>query len=447
MLMKARKTRILAELPAHLLTRPRPLLLAGVFGVSLMGVVGATAVAPQTVTADIAFERVLETLPPPALVAEPVGDLPFVNDERIQPGDTLASIFRRIGADDAEALAFLSASDEGKQAIRQLRAGRSVTALVGRDGRIASLSLPIGSSSERLVVERSGNEELRIVEDQAAATTTMVEMRSGVIRHSLFGATDAAGIPDSIATQMAELFGTEIDFHTDLRKDDSFNVIYEMLYSEGTSVRAGRILAAEFVNQGKRHAVVLYRGAGGKEQYYTDEGRSLRQGFLRSPLEFSRVTSGFGRRLHPIHKSWRSHNGVDFGAPTGTPIKATSDGIVEFAASQRGYGNLVVLRHRGKFSTAYAHLNGFARGLKKGQEVSQGDIIGYVGSTGWATGPHLHYEVRIDNKPQDPLTVALPAADTLDARGLAAFKRETAPMLQRLALLNYETTTVASAGN
>jgi murein DD-endopeptidase MepM/ murein hydrolase activator NlpD len=313
-----------------------------------------------------------------------------------------------------------------------------VTALVRHDGRLTSFSLPVGSSGSRIVLDRSDAGALALRETQDDAQVTMVEMRSGTVEHSLFGATDAAGVPDNVATQMAEIFGTEIDFHADLRKDDRFNVIYEMLYEEGNPVRAGRILAAEFINQGRRHAVVLHRSPGGKDQYYTDDGRSLRQGFLRSPLEFSRVSSSFGRRLHPIHNKWRSHNGVDFAAPRGTPVKATSDGTVEFAATQRGYGNIVILKHRGNTSTAYAHLNGFARGLKKGQAVGQGDVIGYVGSTGWATGPHLHYEVRIDDRPQDPMRVALPMADTLNARELAAFKRETAPLRQRFALLNYE---------
>jgi murein DD-endopeptidase MepM/ murein hydrolase activator NlpD len=273
----------------------------------------------------------------------------------------------------------------------------------------------------------------------------MVEMRSGTITHSLFGATDAAGLPDNVATQLATIFGTWIDFHTDLRKGDRFNVVYEAIYEEGNPVRAGRILAAEFINNGERHAVVLYRGPSGKEQYYSDDGRSLQQGFLRSPLEFSRVSSNFGRRLHPIHGSWRSHNGTDFSAPVGTPIMATSDATIEFIGTQRGFGNLIVLKHRNDITTHYAHLNGFAKGLAKGQSVSQGDLIGYVGCTGWCTGPHLHYEVRIKDVPADPMTVALPMADSFNDKELAAFKRNTAHLRQRFALLNYELASALSA--
>lgn len=436
--MKARKTRILADLPAHLLSRPRTWIAAGVTGLSLMGVVAATAVAPDTVPADLMFVRVVETLPVPAAsLATEEADLPFVYNERIQAGDTLQAIFNRLRIDDTEALTYLSASDAGKQAIRQLRAGRSVTAVVSPEGKVMSFTLPIGNTTDQVVIER-GDTGLALRDAPGATQTTMVEMRSGTITHSLFGATDAAGLPDNVATQLATIFGTWIDFHTDLRKGDRFNVVYEAVYEEGNPVRAGRILAAEFINNGERHAVVLHRGPSGKEQYYSDDGRSLQQGFLRSPLEFSRVSSNFGRRLHPIHGKWREHNGTDFAAPVGTPIKATSDATIEFIGTQRGFGNLIVLKHRNNITTHYAHLNGFAKGLAKGQSVSQGDLIGYVGCTGWCTGPHLHYEVRIKNVPANPMTVALPMADTFNDRELAAFKRNTAHLRQRFALLNYE---------
>lgn len=436
--MKARKVRILADLPAHLLSRPRTWIAAGVTGMSLMGVVAATAVAPDTVPADILFERVVETLPPPAAnIATTETALPFVYNERIQPGDTLQAIFNRLRIDDADALANISGSDAGKRAIRQLRAGRSVTAVVSAEGRVMSFTLPIGNTSEQVVLER-GESGLVLRDAPSVTQTTMIEMRSGTITHSLFGATDAAGLPDSVATQLATIFGTWIDFHSDLRKGDRFNVVYEAVYEEGNPVGAGRILAAEFINNSERHAVVLYRGPSGKEQYYSDDGRSLQQGFLRSPLAFSRVSSNFGRRLHPIHGSWRSHNGTDFSAPVGTPIMATSDATIEFIGTQRGFGNLIVLKHRNDITTHYAHLSGFAKGLAKGQSVSQGDLIGYVGCTGWCTGPHLHYEVRIKNVPADPMTVALPMADSFNERELAAFRRNTAHLRQRFALLNYE---------
>lgn len=436
--MKARKNRILADLPARLLSRPRTWVAAGITGASLMGVVAATAVTPGSMPTNLLVERVVESLPAPVISRESSGDtLPFVHYERIQAGDTLQALFSRLRIDDAEALAYLSGSDAGHQAVRQLRAGRSVTALVSPTGRLLSFSLPVGGTGSYVVIER-GEGGLAVRESDSIDQTTMVEMRSGTITHSLFGATDAAGLPDSVASQLAKIFGTWIDFRTDLRKGDRFNVVYEATYEDGNPVRAGRILAAEFINGGERHAVVLYRGPSGKEQYYSDDGQSLQQGFLRSPLEFSRVSSNFGRRLHPIHGSWRSHNGTDFSAPIGTPIMATSDATVEFVGTQRGFGNLIVLKHQNDITTHYAHLNGFAQGLAKGQVVSQGDLIGYVGCTGWCTGPHLHYEVRLKDVPADPMTVALPMADSFNDKALAAFKRDTAHLRQRFALLNYE---------
>ncbi|ATE60767.1 M23 family metallopeptidase [Thauera sinica] len=435
--MQTRKTRILAELPAQLLSHPRAWAVAAVAGISLSGVVAAIAV-PQQGPSQIVTRSVVERLPPPVAAAPAPNDLPFVSELRVQSGDTAQALFRRLRIDDPEALAFLTESGEGRQALRQLRAGRSVTAVVHGNGQLQSFALPAGQEGERVVVERGGDGRLKLRADREAATATLVEMRSGVIRSSLFAATDAADLPDEVANKLVELFGTEIDFHADLRKGDRFNVIYEAIYDRGTAVRTGRVLAAEFINQGKSHVVVLHQRAD-KEQYYTADGRSLGQAFLRSPLEFSRVTSSFGGRIHPILNRARDHKGVDFGAPVGTPVKATSDGVVEYAGWQRGYGNLIVLQHRGRIATAYAHLNGFARNLKQGQAVSQGDLIGYVGTTGMSTGPHLHYEVRINGEAHDPMTVALPLANALESRELQAFRRDTAPLLHRFALLNRST--------
>ncbi len=442
--MQARKSRILAELPAHLFSRKRPWLLAGVFGTSLLGVVAATAVVPNE-PGPVNLTSVVETLAMPQVTTlDGAGELPYVHDDRVMPGDTVNSIFRRLGIADQEALDFLLSAPEGKLALRQLRAGLSVTALVHGNGRLATLSLPTSQSGDRLTIERDSSGNIRVRKEAAAPAMTVVEMRSATIRHSLFGATDSVGLPDSIATKLADLFGTEIDFHTDLRSGDQFSVVYETIYDHGVPVRTGRVLAAEFVNQGKRHVVVLYKGASGKEQYYTAEGRSLRQGFLRSPLAFTRISSGFGRRFHPIHKNWRTHAGVDFAAPTGTPVKASSDGVVEFVGTQNGYGNIVVLRHSNRYATAYAHLSRFATGLKKGMSVSQGDLIAFVGSTGWATGPHLHYEVRVNNVAQDPMKIALPTADPLTSQELGQFRAASAPLLNRLSLLNNAPAPVAS---
>lgn len=441
--MQAIKNRILAELPPQLLNRPRLWLFSAVAIVLLTGVVAATAVVPFS-PPPVATRPVVEVLPPPVVSASADNGLPFVREIRIQPGETMHALARRLEIDDAEALAFIGSTQETRQALRQLRAGRSITAVVHADGRLLSISLPV-SATERLVIARArGETDFSISRSEVSAADTVVEMRSGVIRSSLFAATDAAELPDAIANKLVDLFGTEIDFHSDLRKGDRFSVIYEAVHDRGARIGTGRVLAAEFINQDKRHLVVLHQN-GKEEQYYSADGRSLRQAFLRSPLEFSRVTSSFGQRLHPIHNDRRDHHGVDFGAPTGTPVKATSDGTVDFVGSRNGYGNMVVLRHRGKVSTVYAHLNGFAARLKRNQAVSQGELIGYVGSTGWATGPHLHYEVRIDDRPQDPMRMALPMAAPLAGRELDTFRRATGPLLERFALLNNRESVVASS--
>lgn len=435
--MQAQKSGILAE-PRHRFPSMRRLSLIGtVFAVSLLGVVAATAVVPGQTETGFTPQTIVEQLGATPVELIPDSGVPYVFDERIQSGDTIQAIFRRLGIVDAEVLSFLMRDEHARQVLTQLRAGRSIVAMVSPDGTVSSLNLPIGRSAERFIVERT-SDGIRASDEKIASVDTLVEMRSGTITHSLFGATDAAGVPESVANQFARIFGTQIDFTRDLREGDRFSVVYETVYDQGIPVRAGRILAAEFENRGTTHTVLLFRESDGNEAYYTPDGRGLNQAFLRYPLEFTRISSSFGRRMHPIHRSWRSHNGTDFAAPKGTPIMASSDGRVTFVGSQRGYGNTVIIQHRANYSTLYAHLNGFPRGLSKGQRVRQGETIGFVGMTGWATGPHLHYEIRINNLPHDPMKIALPAVQPLEGSELSAFQTTAAPMLDRLALLNYQ---------
>ena len=275
------------------------------------------------------------------------------------------------------------------------------------------------------------------VSEQPLQFERRVLMKSGDIRSSLFAATDAAGLADSIAIQVADIFSTDIDFHRDLRRGDRFSVVYEMFYDQGSPVRAGRVLAAEFINVGRLYRAVWFQYAEGQGGYYTPDGRNIRKAFLRSPLEFSRISSGFtNARFHPILQKWRAHKGIDYAAPSGTRVKATGDGVVEFAGRhQAGYGNVVVLRHQSKFTTWYGHLSGFAKGMRKGARVAQGETVGFVGATGLATGPHLHYEFRINDVHQNPLRVALPAAPPIGPEQKPAFDAAAAPLAQRLALL------------
>jgi murein DD-endopeptidase MepM/ murein hydrolase activator NlpD len=242
-----------------------------------------------------------------------------------------------------------------------------------------------------------------------------------------------------VATQLADIFGGDIDFHRDLRKGDRFAVIYESVNHLGRAVRSGRILAAEFVNNGKTYRAAWFADDAGGENtggYYTAEGKNIRKTFLRSPLEFSRITSGFtSARFHPVLQKWRAHRGVDYGAPVGTRVKATGNGVVEFVGVQGGYGKVVILRHQGRYTTLYGHLSGFASGLRKGSRISQGDVIAFVGATGLASGPHLHYEFRVGDVHQNPLAIALPSAPPLMPQQLAQFQAQTGTHLARLDLI------------
>jgi murein DD-endopeptidase MepM/ murein hydrolase activator NlpD len=271
--------------------------------------------------------------------------------------------------------------------------------------------------------------------EQQAEVAREIEMKSGEIKTSLFAATDAAGIPDGVAVQLADIFGGDVDFHRDLRRGDRFGVVFETFYHSGQTIRSGRVLAAEFSSQRKTYRAVWFQDPWGRGGYYTLEGDNLRKVFLRSPLEFSRITSGFGMRRHPIFQQWRTHQGVDYGAPVGTRVRSTGDGVVSFAGWRNGYGNLIVLRHFGGYSTYYAHLRNFARGMRAGSRVVQGEIIGYVGQTGWASGPHLHYEFHLHNQNRNPLTIVFPAAQPILAIERAAFRRTAEPLVARLDLL------------
>jgi murein DD-endopeptidase MepM/ murein hydrolase activator NlpD len=261
-------------------------------------------------------------------------------------------------------------------------------------------------------------------------------VRTGEIKTNLYSATDEAGLPEAAANQLNELFSGDIDFHHDLRKGDKFTVVYEMTYSNGALLHTGRIQAAEFINQGHAYRAVYFQKDAQHGDYYTPEGKSMHKAFLRSPVEFSRISSGFTTaRFHPILKKWRAHKGVDFAAPMGTRVKVTADGIVSLVGKQNSYGNVIMVNHQGRYTTVYGHLSRFAKGLHQGQRVAQGDVIGYVGMTGWATGPHLHYEFRVNGQQRDPLRVALPDAKPIDSTYLAGFQPVANDFVARLNLL------------
>ena len=383
-------------------------------------------------------QEVVEQLALPALTASAETGQSFLREDRVQRGDTVMELLQRLGVDDPAAVGFLKGSNTTQSLFRQLSPGKNIIARTGTQGELQTLVFPLnGGKDQALVVERQG--ERFVASEQALPLETQVVMKTAEIRYSLFGASDAAGIPDSVATQLADIFGGDIDFHRDLRKGDRFAVIYESVNHLGRAVRSGRILAAEFVNNGKTYRAAWFADDAGGENsggYYTAEGKNIRKAFLRSPLEFSRITSGFtSARFHPVLQKWRAHRGVDYGAPVGTRVKATGNGVVEFVGVQGGYGKVVILRHQGRYTTLYGHLSGFASGLRKGSRVSQGDVIAFVGATGLASGPHLHYEFRVGDVHQNPLAIALPSAPPLMPQQLAQVQAQTGTHLARLDLI------------
>lgn len=335
--------------------------------------------------------------------------------------DTVETLLKRLGVFDPKAAAFLR-SDLRVQQTLMGRAGRNVTVEATEDHALLTLSARWSPEDDgmfkRLTVAKTASGfESRL---ETLPMTASARLASGTIQSSLFAATDDARIPDSVAIQLAEIFSGDVDFHHALRKGDRFSVVYEALEGDGEPLRAGRVLSAEFVNAGKVHQAMWFQAppatASGpqaastathtltKGGYYTLAGESLRRAFLASPMEFSRITSGFKMRFHPILQTWRAHTGVDYAAPTGTAVRSVGDGVVSFAGVQKGYGNTVMVKHTNSDTTVYAHLSRI--NVKAGQSITQGQNIGAVGATGWATGPHLHFEFRSNGAFRDPLTVA-----------------------------------------
>ena len=382
------------------------------FGITAFGI---APLAPDA--ADLPRRLVTEIVTPEdipsQLEALASHSLELYRSDLTRSADTADSLLARLNVADAAAAAFLRSDKTGRKLLEG-RAGKMVQVRTAESGELEELVArypaenpdQYGTHFSRLHVTRVEGSLQAWVE--VAELESQVRVGSGSIRSSLFAATDESRIPDPIATQMAEMFSTDIDFRRELRKGDTFSVIYQALTADGEPITwnqaAGRVLASEFVNNGRTYSAVWFRDADGKGGYYGFDGESKRRAFLASPMEFSRVTSGFSMRFHPILKNWRAHLGVDYGAPTGTSVRSVGDGVVEVAGWQNGYGNVIQIRHSNDRTTLYGHLSRID--VRKGQHVEQGMHIGAVGATGWATGPHLHFEFRVKGQHQDPLVIA-----------------------------------------
>ena len=400
--------------------------------IPLFGVVAAFGIVPDTPLKNVPVQKIVLDLTLPNTPQTNDADIILWQQERIQRNDSVASLLSRLKINSEDKSSFLHDARNIKT-MRRLVPGKTIHAQTTAAGELLALRYFPGGSEQLLVEKTDGT----FKENKSPFNIeTHIKMKSGVIRSSLFAATDGANVPDSVAIQIAEIFASDIDFHRDLRKEDRFKVVYESRYSNGELTEAGRVLAVEFINKGKTYQAVYFEANNKERGYYTPDGKNLRRAFLRSPLKFSRISSGFTRsRYHPVLKKWRAHKGVDYAARRGTPVRATANGTVATKTRQRGYGKFIVLKHRGRYSTAYAHLSNFAKGLRKGKRVNQGDIIGYVGSTGLATGPHLHYEFRINGVQRNPLRVVMPAAIPLAKKNIPAFNKNTKPLMARLNML------------
>jgi len=443
--------------PQH--TRRRKQLTVAVGTVFTLGMAAAMGVAPRNAFDDPLAPRVEHTLRMPD-VREQLEQLTeasdagvYVQQERMQRGDTIGSLLRRLGVDDPDAQAFIVKNPTARS-LFDLNPGQAVQAEIDSSNLLVSLQANLGGdagSSRELVIERvapkkEGGDFTYKARIEAVDNDLHYEMASGAIDATgFFKSMDSASVPDEVVNQMISIFSGVIDFHHDIARGDRFRIVYEAGFRDGAFVRNGRVVAIELINRNTLYQALWYAPKDGTPgAYYTFDGRSMKRPFLRSPVEFSRVSSGFGGRDHPLHHQWKQHKGVDFAAPQGTKVIATADATVEFAGQQNGYGNIVVLKHANGYSTFYAHLSRFA-GLREGQHVSQGQLIGYVGSTGWATGPHLHYEFRYNDVPQNPLTTTLMEAPTLTGKSRADFLTYTSATLSRINMLR--TYNVLTASN
>ena len=404
------------------LLRRHPRRLTAAVMVMLMGsAVTAFGVAPRAPdAADLPRRVITESVMPEGMDSQldalQTHALDLYRSELTRSGDTADTLLRRLGVDDPQAATFLRTDPVGRRLLDG-RAGKMVRVQTTQ-GRLASLvarspaaaSDQLDSHFTRLTVLRVG-QQLSARTEQAPLAAE-VRLGSGTVQTSLFAAADDSRLPDAVTTQLAELFGTDIDFRRDLKRGDTFTVLYEALTADGEPVlwqqASGRLLAAQFINNGKTHDAVWFEdtASAGRPRgaYFSLDGRSKNRMFLASPMAFSRVTSGFAMRMHPILGKRIAHLGIDYGAPAGTPVRAVGEGSVAFAGWQSGYGNLVILRHGGERETRYAHLSRL--NVKQGQRVEQGQTIGAVGSTGWATGPHLHFEFLSRGQQVDPVRIA-----------------------------------------
>jgi murein DD-endopeptidase MepM/ murein hydrolase activator NlpD len=404
------------------------------FLLPIMILIATLSAAPDSEAGYLPVRITIDDIRLPPVMQQHNSNETFWHTDQVRRNDTLDVIFNRMDIQDTDALKFFMYTPETTELNTKLVPGRSIGSKVNADGKLLYLEYQL-PEDERLTAKLT--DDGYQVNKEKTPFIKLELLKSATIKSSLFGATDAADIPDQIALKIADIFSSEIDFNGDLRPGDTINVVYEGFYNHGELMRTGDILAVEIVNRGKTYRAIHFGKANSKYAYYTPEGKSLHKSFLRSPLEFTRVSSSFSRgRFHPVLHRVRAHKGVDLAARSGTRIKASGDAVVKFKGKKGGYGNVIILQHPNGIQTLYGHLSGFAKGLRQGKKIEQGDIIGYVGMSGLATGPHLHYEFLLNGVHHDPMTVKLPKGVPLEAKYKQEFKANASQYMAKIEMLN-----------
>ncbi len=367
--------------------------------------------------------------------AAPAADIHDWRTLTVQSGDSLARMLQERGIDYPVVHGLASAGSAGKR-LAQLRPGDELR--LGFDPETGTLEqlVYVPSVERQLIFERQGEGPAFIGEIVEQDLERRLQHAQGQIDTSLFAAAAAAELPDRLIMELVDIFRWDIDFIYNIRRGDRFTLVYEAYYRKGERVSTGDIVAAEFINQGRLHRAVRYQRPDGEVGYFAPDGTSMRKAFLRTPVEFTRITSRFGRRRHPISNQIRNHQGVDYAARRGTPIQSTGSGRIVFRGRNGGYGNMVVITHAGRYSTAYAHMSQFASGQRVGSQVEQGETIGYVGSSGYSTGPHLHYEFRVDGTHRNPLAIEFPSVAPVADEHMGDFRQDIAPKVAQLETLH-----------
>jgi murein DD-endopeptidase MepM/ murein hydrolase activator NlpD len=389
---------------------------------------GLTSAAPLVYPAD-APVRTAPAAAPKAPIAQQASVAAATIEVIVGRNDTLESIFRRMALDPGD-LAAIRQLPGIRQSLDFLKPGDAIKLTHDRDGAVQELSRKVSETKTLHVVRDESGFAAKMTDNPVE---TRIRTATATIDSSLFQAAEAAGMSDSVAFKIANVFAWDIDFVLDIREGDRFTVAYEQIYQDGKFLRDGDVLAAQFVNDGKVYRAVRYADESGSAGYYSPDGKPMRKAFLRAPVEFTRVSSVFNpHRWHPILNLIRGHMGTDYAAPIGTPVHAAGDGRVAFQGVRGGYGNAILLSHSNEVQTLYGHMSHFARDVHLGSHVQQGQVIGYVGMTGLATGPHLHYEYLVNGVHKDPQTVKLPGAEPLSASAMGRFREQTAPFVADL---------------